>query len=223
MKSSIPHKTYIALLVASMIITSATLFITDNSWATIVASIGAGGIASVCVAWLLDIRNAKTQMAENQRRNNEVMNQIVSIYRNMMWRAANVCTGYCKRDENHSFKNWLAILNSVADICPKEGQMSIMRRCKEISACVIELQRQVELLQSQNITLIYADYPDIEKMMGNLRILWTHCWGTLNTLEREDYKSFLDTTYILYTDFIQFFPKYKDSFPIEYSVNSFTP
>ena len=59
MKYKIPHSLYIILLLISIAITALTFFIKDPAWSTIVASVGAGGIASVGVAWMLDYRKTK--------------------------------------------------------------------------------------------------------------------------------------------------------------------
>lgn len=107
-----PHITYVILLITSLVITGCTFFIQNNLWNTIVVSIGAGGIASVCVAWLLDVRNTKIRTIENKRRVNEVMNQFVRIYRRMLWTVANECYGFTEKDECHTFQAWLSLLRS---------------------------------------------------------------------------------------------------------------
>lgn len=61
MKYKIPHLLYVCILLFSLAITALTFFIKDLAWSTVVASVGAGGIASVGVAWLLDYRKTKIQ------------------------------------------------------------------------------------------------------------------------------------------------------------------
>ena len=73
MKYKIPHSLYIILLLISIAITALTFFIKDLAWSTVVASVGAGGIASVGVAWLLDYRKTKIQAIENKARHEELM------------------------------------------------------------------------------------------------------------------------------------------------------
>lgn len=223
MKYNTPHKTYVVLLLFSLILTGCTFLLRDNSWNTIVASVGAGGVASVCVAWLLDIRNTKIKAIENKRKTEEIMNQFVRIYRRMFWAAANECYGFSEKEECHSFQDWLSFLCLVSPSCPSEGQASIKKRCTRISGCIVSLQRQIEIFQSQSATLIFEEFPKIEQALPFFEMLWTHCWGTLKQLEAENYTAFCDTTYILYTDFINAFPQYQDRFPTEYSAYSFKP
>lgn len=223
MKYKIPHITYACALLISIFITLCTLWIPEGACNTIVASIGAGGIASVCVAWLLDLRITKIRAIENQRRIDEVMGQFIWIYRRLMWDVANECYGFTEKEETHSFRDWLSFLYEIAPLCPKEGQASIKTRCMRISGDITALQRQAEIFQSQSATFIFADFPDIEQSLSDFKVLWTHCWGTLKILESENYKAFCDTTYILYTDFVNAFPQYRDRFPDEYSAHSFKP
>lgn len=96
-------------------------------------------------------------------------------------------------------------------------------RCTHISGSIVSLQRQIETFQSQSAVLVFEDFPEIEKSLSALEVLWIHCWGTLKQLEIGNYEAFCDTAYILYTDFIDAFPQYKERFPMEYSINSFKP
>ena len=223
MKYETPHKTYVALLVLSIVITGCAFLVHNSLWNTIIASVGAGGIASVCVAWLLDIRNTKVQALENKRKVEEIMAQFIRIYRRMFWVAANECYGFTEKSEAHAFQDWLTLLSSIEPYCPKEGQASMKVRCTRLSGSVALLQQQIEIFRSQSATLIFVEFPEIEKALQFFEMLWTHCWATLKQLESENYKVFCETTYILYTDFISAFPQYKDRFPEDYSVWSFTP
>ena len=219
MKYKTPHLLYVFLLIISIVITALTFFIDNSAWSTVVASVGAGGIASVVVAWLLDYRKTKIQAIEDKAKHEELMRQFVRIYRRLMSRVASECYRLCGKDEQHSFQFWIQLLSSNVNSFPKEGQYSIKNRCSFISSSVESLQRQIEIFQSQTATLIYQDFPDIEKTLQFFELLWTHCWGTLKQLEIENYKVFIDTTYILYLDFIKEFPRYKDDLPDEYSIN----
>ena len=219
MKYKIPHSLYIILLLISIAITALTFFIKDLAWSTVFASVGAGGIASVGVAWLLDYRKTKIQAIENKARHEELMRQFIRIYRRLMSNVASECNGLCSKDEQKSFLFWIQLLSSNVGNFPKEGQHAIKRRCTFILSSIESLQRQIEIFQSQSATLIYQDFPDLEQTLQFFEILWTHCWGTLKRLETEDYKGFVDTTYILYLDFINEFPQYKDDLPDEYFIN----
>ena len=219
MKYKIPHLLYVLLLLISIAITALTFFIKDLAWSTVVASVGAGGIASVGVSWLLDYRKTKIQAIENKARHEELMRQFIRIYRRLMSRVASECYGLYGKDERHSFQFWIQLLSSNVDSLPKEGQHSIKRRCEFILSSVESLQKQIEIFQSQSATLIYQDFPDLEQTLQFFELLWVHCWGTLKRLETEDYKGFVDTTYILYLDFINEFPQYKNDLPDEYSIN----
>ncbi len=223
MKYNTPHGMYAILLVVSAIIASFTFFIQNGSWNAILASIGAGGIASAGVAWLIDIRDTKIQAMESKKKMQVIMFQFVQIYRRMFWVAANECYGYRKKNDARSFQAWLSLLSSIEPYCPKEGQTSMRVRCTRLSGCIVSLQRQIEIFQSQSATLVFEEFPDIEQSLHAFEILLVHCWGTLKLLEVENYKAFCDTTYILYTDFINAFPQYADRFPTEYSVQSFKP
>ena len=218
-----PHKTYIILLLTSLFVTGSTYIIKEQATASIVASLGAGGIASVCVAWLLDVRNAKERLIENKRKTEEIMNQLICIYQRLLWDTASECYGYCTESEVRSFQSWLLLLSYIEKSAPKDGPKSMKTRCERVSSSIVRLQHQIELLRSQSATLIFEDFPNIEQALKDMDLLWVHCWGTLKTLESENYKAFCDTTYILYTDFIKAFPQYQDRFPMEYSVNTFHP
>ncbi len=215
-----PHKTYFALLILSFFITGCTFFVQNSSWNTIIASIGAGGIASVCVAWLIDIRNTKIRALDNKEKAEELMQQFIQIYRRLFWVTANECYGHYEKVESRSFQEWLSLLSTIEPLCPKEGQMSMKTRCKHISANIEVLQRQIDIFRSQNATLVFAEFPNYEQTMKTLDTIWIHCWGLLMQLESENYKAFCETTYILYTDFINAFPQYKDHFPTKYSIHS---
>ena len=89
-----------------------------------------------------------------------------------------------------------------------------------ISANIEVLQRQIDIFRSQNATLVFAEFPNLEQTMKTLDTIWIHCWGTLKQLEMENYKAFCETTYVLYTDFVNAFPQYKDHFPTKYSIQS---
>ena len=176
-------------------------------------------IPHLLYAWLLDYRKTKIQAIENKARHEELMRQFIRIYRRLMSNVASECYGLCDKDEKHSFQFWIQLLSSNADYLPKEGQHSIKRRCTFISSTIESLQRQIEIFQSQSATLIYQDFPDLEQSLQFFELLQFHCWGTLKQLEMENYKVFIDTTYILYLDFINEFPQYKDDLPDEYSIN----
>lgn len=223
MKYKTSHKTYVILLLISICITTCTFFVRESSWNAIAASLGAGGIASVCVAWLIDIRNTKIREIDKKEKAEELMNQFVRIYRRLLWETANECYGYCSKGENRSFESWLALLSSIEPACPKEGQESMKRRCKRVSANIEILQRQIEIFRSQNVTLVFSEFPNFEDFLDAMDNIWIHCWGTLNQVETEDYKAFCETTYILFTDFLNAFPQYKNCFPTVYSIQSFTP
>ena len=219
MKYKIPHLLYVLLLLISIAITALTFSIKDPAWSTVVASVGAGGIASVGVAWLLDYRKTKIQAIENKARHEELMRQFIRIYRRLMSRVASECYGLYGKDERHSFQFWIELLSSKVNSFPKEGQHSIKRRCEFILSSVESLQKQIEIFQSQSTTLIYQDFPDLEQTLQFFELLWVHCWGTIKQFETENYKVFIDTTYILYLDFINEFPQYKNDLPDEYSIN----
>ena len=219
MKYKIPHLLYVLLLLISIVITALTFFIENPSWSTVVASVGAGGIASVVVAWLLDYRKTKIQAIENKARHEELMRQFIRIYRRLMSRVAGECYGLCDKDEKHSFQFWIQLLSSKVGSLPKEGQHSTKIRCAHILSSVESLQRQIEIFQSQSATLIYQDFPDLEPSLQFFELLQFHCWGTIKQFEMENYKVFIDTTYILYDDFINEFPQYKDDLFDKYSIN----
>lgn len=218
-----PHKTYCYLLLFSLAVTGCTFFVRDSNWNTIVASVGAGGIASVCVAWLIDIRNTKIRAIDNKEKAEILMSQFIHIYRRLLWVTANECYGHYEKGESRSFQAWLSLLSTIEPLCPKEGQKSMKTRCSRVSAIIELLQRQIEIFRSQDATLVYAEFPIVEKSIETLNTIWVHCWGTLKQLETENYKAFCETTYILYTDFINAFPQYKKHFPTEYSVQTFVP
>ena len=219
MKYRIPHWLYVLLLLISIIITALSFFINDSSWSTVVASVGAGGIASVVVAWLLEYRKTKIQAIENKARHEELMRQFIRIYRRLMSNVASECYGLCDKDEKHSFQFWIQLLSSKVDSLPKEGQHSTKNRCAHILSSVESLKRQIEIFQSQSATLIYQDFPDLEPSLQFFELLQFHCWGTIKQFETENYKVFIDTTYILYLDFINEFPQYKDDLFDKYSIN----
>ncbi len=220
MKYKIPHITYMLLLLVSVSISCLTFIIRNNLWNTLIASIGAGGISSVCVAWMIDTRNTKIQMVENQNRIDEIMSQFIRIYHRLFESTVHECYGYYSENECRSFQDWLILLKSIEPNCPHEGQTSMKARCTQVSGSIVSLQRQIEIFQLQSATLIFQEFPDIEQTLKDFEILWIHCWGTLKLLESNKYSEFCDTTCILYTDFTKAFPQYQHCFPSEYSINS---
>ena len=223
MSYKIPHKSYVVLLSISIAITICSFFVQHSQWNTIVASIGASGIASVFVAWMLDVRATKIRAIDNKEKEDALMNQFVRIYRRLLWETANQCYGYHSEDESRSFSSWLSLLSSVESVCPEEGQKSMRSRCLYISANLENLQRQIEIFRSENATLVFAGFHNYEQALEALDTIWIHCWGTLKQLETGNYKVFCETTYLLYADFISAFPQYKNRFPTEYSVQTFAP
>ncbi len=221
MNYKVPYKTYVLLLTISLVITCSTFFFENGSTINaIFASLGAGGIASVCVAWLLDMRNTKNQTIENNRRVDQIFNQFIRVYKRLLWDTANECYIKAENDEGYAFKEWLSILISRKDNYPVEGQESMKNRCLRISTNVELIQRQIEVFRSQSPSLIFLDFPDLEQTLEYFDRLWMYCWGNIKALEQEEYKVFVDTIYIIFSDFVKHFPQYKECFPEKYTVSS---
>jgi len=79
MSNKIPNKSYIILLSISVVITFCSFFVQESRWNTIVASIGASGIASVCVAWLIDARATKIRVIDNKAKADELTSRFLCL------------------------------------------------------------------------------------------------------------------------------------------------
>lgn len=214
-----PHLYYAFLLLISIAVTACSFFVCSDVWNTIIVSIGSGGIASVCVAWLIDIRNTRVQNIANRQKYDTIMAQFVIIFRRLMGNAANECYGFSQKNEEHSFQEWLTLLSSIKPT-GNNPQQSLATRCYRISGSITALQNQIDYFRNQSATLVFEGFPNISDTLQFFDVMWAHCWGTLKTLETSNYNAFCETTFILYKEFIDFFPQYKDQFPDCYSVSS---
>ena len=203
---------YLILFVLSCAIVFGSFWISNESWNTIVASIGCGGIASVFVAWLIDWQNHRNKKAENNKKFEMILHQYVNLYRRLIWTALNECYGLYQKGEKHNLKEWLSILSDETKYSPSQ-KASIKRRCERLSGNLYAIQKYIEEFQGQSATLILNDFPKIEEILLFFEVQHIHAWGSLKQLEDGNYKAFCDTTYILYNEFLEKFPQYKSEFP----------
>lgn len=211
------HGMYTFLFCFSMGITFLSQFVANNYLYTILLSIGCGGIASVTIAWLIDIRNFRQARKENNYKFSLIMNGYVQLYKRLLFVAANECCGLYHDEAERSFEEWLKMLCNEERYLRK-GAPTMGRRCEFLAGTVHAIQEYLERFQAQSAVLILGGYPNIDKMLDFFTIQHIHCWGTLNLLRAGNYKAFCETTNILYVEFIKMFPEYSQEFPQKYNI-----
>ena len=219
MKKSM-HRLYLALLALSAATVLLSFYIPTASWNAIVMSVGCGGIASVMVAWLIDLQNHRNNKAENEKKFEIILRQYVKLYRRLVWSTINECYGLYRDNEERSLEEWLTILSDEKRYVNIPQRYSTMqRRCERLSGNLISLQKYIENFQVQSATLILSGFPEIEDILEFFEMQHVHAWGTLKQLEDGNYKAFCDTTYIIYKEFLEKFPQYKSEFKECYSAS----
>ena len=213
MKKSM-HRLYLGLLVLSIIIVLLSLYIPLTSWNAIVMSVGCGGIASVMVAWLIDLQNHRNSKVENEKKFEIILRQYAKLYRRLVWTTINECYGLYRDNEKRSLQEWLSILSDEKRYVKIPQRYSTMhRRCERLSGNLVALQKYIDNFQAQSATLILNGFPGIEDILAFFELQHLHAWGSLKQLEDGNYKVFCDTTYILYKEFLDKFPQYRTEFP----------
>lgn len=210
------HLLYFFLLVLSVITVLLSFCIPIASWNAVIMSIGCGGIASVIVAWLIDLQNCRNRKAENQIKYEIILRQYVKLYRRLMQTAAYECYGLYSEDRMRSLQEWLDILSDESRY-NSVSHKTMQWRCKRLSGSLIALQRYIENFQIQSATLILNDFPEIESVLAFFELQHIHAWGSLKQFEGGYYKVFCETIYVLYKEFVERFPQYQDELPKKYS------
>ena len=213
------HVIYASLFIISVGITTLSQFSNDNFLYTVLLSIGCGGIASVSIAWLIDIRNYRQTKKENACKFSLVMDEYVQLYRRLLFVTVNECHGLYHGKEERSFKEWLEVLCDETRYSP-HSTPTMARRCECLSGTVRAIQEFLERFHSQSAVLILGGYPNIDKILKFFAAQHIHCWGTLNQLSMGNYKVFCETTYILYTEFAEMFPEHSKEFPKKYNIET---
>ncbi len=206
---------YLILFALSCIIVLCSFLISNESWNTIMVSIGCGGIASVFVAWLIDWQNYRNRKIENEKKFEMILQRYVNIYRRLVWTTINECHGLYQKDERHNLREWLSILSDETRYSQFQ-KVSMERRCERLSANLYVIRKYIEEFQGQSATLILNDYPRIEEILSFFETQQVHIWGSLKQLEDGNYTIFCDTVYILYNEFLEKFPEYKSEFSEQY-------
>lgn len=204
-------------MIASIGITVSWMFVSNEVLQSILISIGCGGIASIGIAWLLSIRDYYRIKKENAYRFSLVMKGYLRLLKQLLFVAANECHGLYNDQDERSFKEWLELL------CDKEkysskGFMTMGKRCKRLSGTIFQIQEYIEHFEGQSAVLILSGYPDIDKILNFFSRQRIYCWGTLRLVENNLYEDFCKTTYIIYREFLDDFPKYKKEFPDKYNL-----
>ncbi len=211
---------YIVLFVFSLLVICVSVFLPlGDELSVIIQGIGAGGVSSVFVAWMIDWRTYLEKKAEDKNKCENILRQYVLLFQRLCWTAANECYGLYQDNTPRSLKQWLNIL---CDADNYKDQNQMQKRCVRVSSNVIEIQKFAEQFISQSATLIMSDYPNINKLLDFFKVHSVHCWGTLAQLEHDNCKAFCDTIYILYEEFQKQFPQYIDQFPEEYTTKNIT-
>lgn len=212
------HTIYISLLVGAILVTACSAWFSSTSiWFTIVVSIGCGGVSSVLTAWVIDWRNYHASQKENSIKYKRILRRYVSLYLRLLWNTSNESYGLTDTSVERSFKEWLDLVGNEKNYQYVDSHGTIKRRCERIAGCVQQLNDFLVEFSSQSATLIMSDFPKIEKILDFFEVQQTHCWGTLKQLEIGEYKFFCETTFILFREFLDFFPEYKPLFPEKYS------
>lgn len=211
------HGLYIKLFIVAVVLTGTSLLPIGNFFSTVLLSIGCGGIASVIIAWLVDIRNYRLTRKENEYKFSLIMEECVHLYKDLLFVAVNECHGLYHDKEKRTFKAWLDILGDNAN-CHCRTNDTMDRRFQCLSARISAIQNFIERFRSQSVTLILNGYPNIKNILNFFEMQNVHCWGTLNQLNMKNYKAFCDTTNILYKEFTEMFPEYTKEIPEQYNM-----
>lgn len=212
------HCLYLTLLAMSVAAVLLSLHISSISWNAIIMSVGCGGIASVMVAWLIDVQNHRNIKAENEKRFEAILRQYIKLYRRLVWTTVNECYGLYTDNEERSLEEWLTLLSNEKAYPNATASYSTMqRRCQRVSGNIVALQKYIENFQIQSATLILNDFPGIEDILAFFELQYIHAWGTLKQLESDNYTHFCGTTYVLYKEFLEKFPQYQAEFSERYS------
>ena len=113
----IDHKLYFLLLCVSLLITFIAAFIPVNCiWFTIFTGIGCGGIASVCIAWLIEIENCKKRNLMNQ----ELIDKVFDFFDMSVLNEMSSIIAEChSRNEQIDLEKGYT-LSEIADLIDKE-------------------------------------------------------------------------------------------------------
>lgn len=205
------------LLISAVVLTVFSTFLESAIFSTILLSIGCGGIASVCIAWLTDIRNYYQTQKENQCKFELIKEEYIQLYKELLYWAVSECHGLYHDQEKRSFDEWLSIL-SDENRYRYQTVDTIQRRCESLGRKISEIQSFIDRFNAQSAVLILSGFPNIQKIKRFFYIQHLHCRGTLNLLEGSYYKDFCLTAYVLYKEFIQNFPEFKNEFPEKYNI-----
>lgn len=147
------HLTYILLLTGSVIITLCALrFDPTSQWFSIVTSVGSGGIASVVVAWLIDISSCK-RAKENAEKHRAVL---LSNLKNAFYHGVQMLilesTGNTQCSESKKWYEWVDAATAKAEKNEK-SLPSIIRRFKILFDSIAE---QAMAIKGQESVLLEA-------------------------------------------------------------------
>lgn len=164
------HTFYMFLLSVMGVITIASIFISSNyeNVKTIIFGVGSGGIASVVVAWLIEIANTKRDNKKAQTNRNALFMQLKSILLPKILLAVVDCENLGEKIDAYEDRNWYEWLESAVLLSIKKDNdsrqvlRSYGRLFQDIQNTVHSLLDQTavllnqELLTTQNIFVLSA-------------------------------------------------------------------
>ena len=164
------HTFYMFLLSVMGVITIASTFIPSNyeDVKTIIFGVGSGGIASVVVAWLIEIANTKRDNIKAQTNRNALFMQLKSILLPKILLAVVDCENLGEKIDAYEERNWYEWLESAVLLSIKKDNdsrqvlRSYGRLFQDIQNTVHSLLDQTavllnqELLTTQNIFVLSA-------------------------------------------------------------------
>lgn len=173
---------YILLLVLALAIVLISLLIPiDCQWFTIVAGVGCGALASVVVAWLINVADCKRHKAELEKKKSLIFSGYKSGVEQLRFRIAHIAHLKCKDNEKHTLREWLEKLSDIETYklyeYPEKMRASTYQMIVNKLDTILPI---LTLLQQQYPLLIEADIIDDSKFPEHIDIQIGACEDAIN-------------------------------------------
>ena len=152
------HLFYGLLLIAFIAITGSTFFISEDSACataliSVVAGIGGGGVASIIVAWLIDILTCRSERIKASRMGEMVFFELHYLLRNVIEDfPAAFCDYVPKDDKKRTWKEWLEfVIQDGQIIVNKNWRISLLDSVVKAQVEISNIQKQSLLIVAQGL------------------------------------------------------------------------
>lgn len=202
---------YLLLLVAAIIVILLSLAIpTECPWFTIVTGIGCGMLASVIVAWLIDIVNCKKQADDVKRKQDLIFNEYKSSIERLRLRIAHTAKLRAKDDGEHTLCEWLKILLDINLYSNNENPESSRASTYQMIVNQLDmLLPSLESLKKQYPLLVEADVVNDSKFYACIDVQISACEEAKKFCEspkaRIDCEYINDAVCLLVEEYIKYF------------------